>query len=98
MEKSKSVGILLVVILLGSSIFAGSVMAQTAGKNNKSLKASINPVHLESWQIITPFGIYNVTRTTTIYKTPDGVTHMEGIRISNTQPNIIENQGISNGR
>ena len=78
MEKSKSVGILLVVILLGSSIFAGSVM--------------------ESWQIITPFGIYNVTRTTTIYKTPDGVTHMEGIRISNTQPNIIENQGISNGR
>jgi hypothetical protein len=30
-------------------------------------------------QIVTPFGIYNATK---MYKTPDGVTHAEGKRIS----------------
>ena len=79
MERWKSIGILLTVLLLGGSVFTGTLMAQSAGKNNKPLKVSINPVKLESGQIITPLGIYNVTK---MYKTPDGVTHMEGKRIS----------------
>lgn len=69
-------------------VFAVSVAAQSGEKNNnKPLKTPINPVKLGSGQVITPFGIYNVTKR---YKTPDGVTHVKGKRISKiTQPPAI---------
>lgn len=77
----------LLVVLVVSVVFSVAVAAQPGGNNNKPLKTPINPVKLESGQVLTPFGIYNVTK---MYKTPDGVTHVKGKHISKiSQPPAI---------
>lgn len=77
--KGMKLSVILGVLLLVGTIATTVAFADNQTKSNDPLKAPINPVKLEPGQVITPFGIYNVTK---MYKTPDGVTHAEGKRIS----------------